>query len=376
MAGEGAPWQVAGMLWLGGCLYISDEDLAIAQAERVVAVPEVQLSSVEADWGLTTGGEDVVLTGKNLGDDVEVRFGETVAEVLSADPERMHVRAPARDEEGAVEVVVQRGESVDRIDGAYTYWANGTDLIGAMGSVWYFQRRGGYWASSEQDSATLQFRLIEPAPAYDYKTYWAAELDTCEVNPVTPYSFTAYNLGGIDPDAVAQVASGDTVVDAPWDVEYQGFVQPEFPVRTLLTTQPWKLLPLNVEDTPGIATTELFVTPASWELVTPKIDGATETRADVNGLHVTWTNAGGSAVLLQLGLIKSGGDGFEAEVFCSLVDDGSFDVPATITEGWGDNRELHILIGRYVEPTGVIEFNGSKAAVMFVDWRYGALRSE
>ncbi len=364
------------MLWLAGCLYISDDELAQAIADRRVATGAPRLEGLDPWAGLMSGGEEVVLSGRNLGTDVEVRFGSQLATVTAADAERMYVTAPQSDEEGLVEVSVTRGEDVDRLARRYSYWADGTGLVGATGTMWYFQRRGGYWAESTADAASLSFKFIEPAPAYDYWKYWAPTLDTCVTYAETPYTFVPYDLGAVDPGVTATLTAATAEVTATWDAAYQGFVNEEFPVRTLLTTQSWKLQEVEVAGFPTFATTELMLTPAAWELASPRIDGANLTPTVVSPLALEWSGSGAVSVIVQLGLMDPAGQEFEDEVFCAMVDDGSFEVPAELTEAWPANRDVHVLIGRYVEPAGVLAFNHAGAAVYVVDWRYGALRSQ
>ena len=217
----------------------------------------------------------------------------------------------------------------------------------------------------------LSFRLIEPAPAYDYWKYWAPTLDTC-----VTYAETPYDLGAADPGVTATLTAPTAEVTAPWDASFKGFVHSEFPVRSLLTTQPWKLQSVDVDGFPSFATTELMLTPAAWELAAPRIDGATLTPTVVSPLALEWSGSGAVAVVVQVALMDSAGQEFEDEVFCALVDDGSFEVPASMTEDWPSNREVHVLVGRYVEPAGVLDCNHGGAAVYVMDWRYGAVRSE
>ena len=172
------------MLSLLGCYYISDDELAAAIQEHNVAAGPVSVASVEPAWGLTTGGEELVIRGKGFSEDVEVSFGGAVAEVTRASTDTLYVTAPAHEGEGEVDLAVSRGDIVGHLDGGYTYWADGEGLIGLVGSIWYFQKRGGYWSASEQDEANVQLRAISPVAEFDYSKSWAASLDTCEANPV------------------------------------------------------------------------------------------------------------------------------------------------------------------------------------------------
>lgn len=364
------------LLTLAGCWFISDEELAAALAERGGSAGPPHLLTVEPDAGLTSGGDTVVLSGNNLGEDVEVRFGDQVAEVTAADADRMHVIVPAADDEGTVEVSVRRGDKVDRLDEGYVYWLDGTDLVGIVGSLWYFQRRGDYWAASQQDAASLSFRIVQPAPEYVYWKYWSEALDTCSANPPSPYAFTSYDLGGADPSLTADLTSATTGASATWDAEYGGFVNEEFPVRALLTSQSWRLQDVEVPGYPVFGTNELMITPSSWEVSSPRIDGATLAPTGIDPLRVAWSGSGAEATLIQVGLLATDGSGFESEVFCAASDDGEFEVPATFTEGWPGGREVHVLVGRYVTPSGTVAYNHARSAVYVMDWRYGAVRSE
>lgn len=363
------------LLTLAGCWFISDDELAQAIAERTASQAPPRLVSLEPTWGLTSGGEEIVLTGKNLGEDVEVWFGDEPAEITAADGDRLHLLAPVTDTEGAVEVSVRRGDKVDRLDDAYTYWFDGTDQVGLVGSLWYFQRRGDYWASSEQDAASLWFKIVQPAPEYTYWKYWSEELDTCSANPPSPYAFTPYLLGADDPTLTVDLTSSTSETIATWDATYGGFVNEDFPVRALLTTQSWRLQDVEVPGFPVFGTSELMITPSSWEVATPRIDAATLAPTDVSPLRVTWSGSGAVATVIQVGLLGPDGD-FEAEVFCAATDDGEFEVPASFTSAWPSGREVHLLVGRYVAPTGTIPSTHARSAVYVMDWRYGAVRTE
>ncbi len=364
------------MLSLLGCYYISDDELAAAIQEHNVAAGPVSVASVEPAWGLTTGGEELVIRGKGFSEDVEVSFGGAVAEVTRASTDTLYVTAPAHEGEGEVDVAVSRGDIVGHLDGGYTYWADGEGLIGLVGSIWYFQKRGGYWSASEQDEANVQFRAISPVEEFDYSKSWAASLDTCEANPVSPYTVAPYDLGALTDNAGAVLTSGAETIHAAWDKSYSGWSNLDVPVDQFYTTQTWVLQPIEVPNGPTFETNRALVSPASWEVTSPRIDGASMATASLDGLKLSWTNPGGTTVLLQLGLIASGGTGFESEVFCALNDDGSFTLPPSATAGWPANREVHILVGRYVHPAGTIPFSGATADGLFVDWRYGAFRSE
>ncbi len=362
------------MFWaVSGCFWISDDDLAAAVAEREAAPPRVD--AVSPTYGLTTGGEEVTLTGRGLGPDVEVRFGDVVAEVKGAEADQVRVLAPPAEAEGSVEVSVRRGDQVSRLDEAYDYWADGTDLVGVVGSLWYFQRRGDYWAASEVDEAFLHFRMIRPEPEYVYWRYWSEALDTCSANPPSPYTFTSYDLGATEPELQATLTSATTEATATWDADYGGFVADPFPVRALYTTQSWRLQPVEVEGFPPFATAELMVTPGAWEVTAPRIDGSTLSPASITPLTVTWSGSGAVATLIQVGLMSADDVEMEAELFCAVTDDGSFEVPAEFTAGWPLGRDVHLLVGRYLAPVGTLDYTHARAAVYVMDWRYGAVRA-
>ncbi|WP_102273795.1 IPT/TIG domain-containing protein [Cytobacillus massiliigabonensis] len=86
--------------------------------------PKPVISAINPEKGLTTGGEEVTITGKNFLPGAKVYFGQNQATVLSESPDKLIVKTPIG-AQGAVDVKVVNSDNQFAI-GSFMYYAEPT----------------------------------------------------------------------------------------------------------------------------------------------------------------------------------------------------------------------------------------------------------
>ena len=370
------------LLLLPACTFISDKDHEARLAELGGVVTHTETDSdtdalavdgFEPAYGTDAGGTEVDIAGGPFDTPSEVYFGTARADVINVSAALLTVRTPASGTAGPVTVTVASGgESVQR-DGAYTYWADATGLVGATGELVWYSNVGGYWDESVEDYGRSTLRFTEGLE-YNYYLYWAPALDTCTriTEGVPEYEYLPVPVA-IDARGGTLTQRADTTaIDLPWNSAEQRYTAYDLDREQFADGDVYDLVLEGAPGLPDIELADVFSVPAAFQVSEPAIFSPSLPTITENQ-HFAWnTDDPGDAVLIQLGMLTAAGDGFEQEIFCAVRDGGSFTIQDGTWTRWTAGRYMNILIGRYNAGDGLVPWNQGSIATASSYWNYGA----
>lgn len=371
-------------MWLlASCLYVSDEELARRVAEGTIvedsggdtSVDPLVLSDLSVDWGLTSGGLELVIEGSGFLPEAKVWFGTKPATILSVEATQITLLTPEFTTEGVATVRVdQNGESAS-LEQYFDYYEEGEGKLGLSGALFTVNFVGGYWTEPAQTVSSLYLRFVRPIADYTYWKNWSPELDTCASNADPGYVFDPYDLAKLDPDVSLTVidATGERSASLPWSASYGGFVLDPLHESLLATTRGYNIPAFTAVGFPEMEVDNLFTTAGAWTVESPLIGGANQPKVSREGISLVWSGEGGEAMIMNVGLESAGGLPLQEEFYCAMVDDGEFTIPAELTSDWPVGRSVHLMLGRYLPNTGTVSFNHAIAGAPAVNFQYGAV---
>ncbi|MFT7519518.1 MAG: hypothetical protein ACI9MC_001660 [Kiritimatiellia bacterium] len=363
-AGMSACWvnseQIVDKLRLDGD---SDSDTE-TETETETELGPLTITSLDPVFGVNSGGAEVTIIAGPLGDEVEVTFGGSPAEVVSQTGDQVVVKTPSVALEGPVDVAVRSGQRSERLTGAYYYWEDGAGQTGMIGSVSTVDLdRPNLSGAAFEQTASLMF--IEPVD-FDYSSFYGSTLDSC----VRDYRRSGPSISIIQPgiDSIA-LTDGVTSYDALPDEDGEVFSVPsrERPFsggKSLDLSQGagdagW--LPMQIDGFVQLPDTGFRVT-------NPDLDGTFPTVSE--GFDLRWTGGTpGDYVLVKM--YRYEGDNAVDNISCLLRDDGVHRVDSSLFTSWWWTSEMHFFVGRAHLSTAKIPFNGANIEVVGVRWYAG-----
>ncbi len=325
-------------LGLSGCWVTSGE-----VADKLSAVPDTDVDTDEPidlgplevrglapTIGTDAGGLEVTVDVGTLDpDDVEVSFGGVPATLVRASAQEVVVETPAVTIEGAVDVVVESADRRERAEGAFYYWADGTDRPGLVGVVENLDYDRGYDLGVGPRYRSARLLYVEPVDFAWWQLYTGV-LDTC----VRDHVREGPSLSILAPGVAEVVLSGP---ETDWtltpDDEGELFLYPleegwfppgaELDLSQVAGDRGWPALDLQGA---------VALPDDGFRLVEPALDAS---RAEVpRSPTLRWTGGTpGDYVLVEMLRFDFLGDRVD-EVTCALFDDGEHRVPGGVWSGW------------------------------------------
>ena len=160
-------------------------------------VPEPELSDVDPPHGPETGGSTVTITGEDLANVDEVRFGEESATLLAVDETTVEVSTPAG--EDTVDVVLSAGGVETILSEAFTYYpdASGTHQAFTRASIDVHDTDIINITSAYASTVGpfVQWENLFVEPILEEQTYWGNAPVPGDCDWGTDMSYTAGDMG-------------------------------------------------------------------------------------------------------------------------------------------------------------------------------------
>lgn len=327
---------------------------------------EPEIESIEPTWGTTAGGTLITLYG-TFDEDASIRVGGSEADIVDIMPRKgiIEFETPEAGDEGTVNVVLDSNDQTAKLEDGFTYYLDGSGLIGLVGAVNWTDQVGDYWSSAPIDSGYAFMAPVKPGE-FDWGLVYAASLDTCESNLSYTYaaSLEGYDLGA---GSTATLAAGSKTIDLTWDSASGQFVRDSVVAGQFAAGDSYDLTELEPADDvmPAYTANGLVNTPASFTVNAPNIGGAQAPQVS-RTMAFSWSGgAPGDGVFITLGLVNSAGTAYQEEVTCHVRDDGSFNLPSSAFEGsWPVDRQINIIVARYKLSSATIPYNDAGTAVI------------
>ena len=331
----------------------------------------IDLDVVEPWYG--TAGHEVTIRGGPFLEDAVILFSGAEATLVDGRVDELTVVVPDLGGDGIAEISVttSEGASVDPIE--FQYFEDGTGQIGALGSVEWYDHRGGYWAAGTVNSGFAQVMLSVPTATPWAQFLYAGTVDSCERewdSGTIPYIY--------DPELPFLVISSGATEhllnsDADQAFNYYEFDLPvavggSYDLQPMAGSPSWP--EFGVQGLSGAIPTSMAVT-------SPDFDAATIPLSS-QSISLAWSGPyTGDLVLVYAQRLTWNGKTYLPNewVTCWLLDDGSHTIPSTVWAGWDTVDDyVYISVGRATLPQNVIlPHNNARSDVMGVYWSVGFL---
>ena len=336
----------------------------------------IAVDSLEPVYGLTTGGEPIVIRGGPFAADVQVRFGDEPAEVRTWLTDELRVLSPQASAAGWVDVTVTTSAGEGAKSQGYRYFRDGTGQTGMLGRVKRVRQTGALSSLGETGDAQVAFITPQAdatifdavADSWDScRRDWSPDLGWDLVDPGAS-SLTLTSQGGADPLVLAWDSAevlfngtdGDGEVDADLLVEGDS----------------WGIDDFSGTDLPAFAIAEVVTLPPPLTLSSPDLE-STALVLGIGELDFTWDEDATSTGLVLLLTLVDGGTGSQVEkVSCLVEDDGAFSVPPTTFQSWAAGLTLYVEIGRALETTSTLPLNNADTRLVGIHAILGAAVTE
>jgi hypothetical protein len=301
---------------------------------------EIAIDGVTPDYGITAGGDVVVLTGGPFDSTAVVTFGGAEATVSSVTETQLTVVTPASSAAGVAAVEVTSDVGSGRLSDAFEYWEDARGLNGMIG-LW----EGG--TPADVFSALAYFST--PTSSSWYELY-APSLDTCRSETWTSSaSISVYDPGV--PTISLRPTSGATIT---LDFDSPAYVSE--PTSLTAGARYELLAPGGIF--PGGDVADVVKLPSSGPSVTSPSISSSSPPSIGRYQTFTWSPIGADWVLITM-TVENGqtSDGYE-RVSCVVTDDGSFAFDGSQFSLWPTNAVAIVSVSFvYDQPGGTLPWN-------------------
>lgn len=291
-------------------------------ADTQVDLPPPTLTGVSPTDGTTAGGQEVTLTGQDLGEGTRVWFGQQEAEVVEVTDEGIVVETPSH-ASGPADVTVANGDAEDSLADAFTFWPDASGDTTAL-AVWYYSEDETAYLPSYTEGVVW---VTEPANV-DFWELWGDSFDAC--GGASPITLTTWD-GGID----LEDASGEAYGLA-WDADTESY-RADFDASAFSPNTAMGVVAAAGDDGPAFATDAFFDAPSSFPVTSPDLS------QDIwwygGSMSLAWSGAAEDFVLLVL-------SGQEDSLYCVIEDDGSYSLSASDIASVGSGY-AYFSLGRF-----------------------------
>jgi hypothetical protein len=334
----------------------------------------VAIHDVTPEHGSNGGGTNVQITGGPFDSDVTVMLDGENAPVISVTSGSIDIRTPSTATEGWVEIEVTNPDGgFGLTTEGFQYWPDGTGLAGATGLLEWYEYVGTYWGTTTASIGFGTVLFLDPMD-FHYWQLFAPSLDTC-VDPLsstyTPPDIYVYDFGA---DTIDLVNGYGGAIELAWNDTALSFVKDPLNSGDFIQGHSYSLDLGDAEDAP-LSTLDRFVETTTRIVVnSPDFSGSRPPMFS-RSQSIRWTTGDGDAVWINMVLAGADGSTIERQTMCIVRDDGEFLIPSSAWDGWATGRNMNVFIGRYVESSAPIPYNGSESRVGSISWLVGAALS-
>ncbi|MEC8423500.1 MAG: hypothetical protein VX000_06965, partial [Myxococcota bacterium] len=286
-------------------------------------------------------------------------FDGSAAPVISNSGSNMVVTTPAGIGEGPVDVEVEHDGQRLRLDGAFTVWADGTGLAGAVGAVYWTEIVGSYWSGSTDPFGRASVYFVDPID-FHWSDLFTPTMDSCRPG--------AYSWGGefemIDPGLTNIELRGTSgAFQLGWDASEEGFLLEDLDENLWDENAGYDLVAPSSGSLPRLGVNDLLRTGEAPVLYEPDISGSTPPYIEEDPVF-EWAPTGADWIEIRLALWDSGRTGYQENMYCVVNDDGYYRVDTGQLSEWPDGRQVDVYFASVVEPSAVLPWNGADSRVV------------
>lgn len=348
---------------------------------------ELRIDQVTPDWGPTSGGTPVALTGAGFVGDVALSFGGTPVDVTVVDAGTLVAVSPASSAEMTVDLTVGSDLGTFTLPDAFTYTDEGppVDDTGGGGGGDASGKVSGlveltYLAVACPACFNLTSNLYAFADAAFHEpvagdwTSWMPAKGSCVSNPqATPLASTYEDVG-----TWVYLNSGSVSIAMKRQVDSSGatYLASDIRPSELLHSAAYDLQVADGGSWGPFTISDVLDTPGTISSIAPAAilgDGAQAFSARISASSATfgWSPTGVSDAVVVIIDVYNGTTGaYLGEVMCRGADNGSLTVPSGDLASYPAGSRLAIYLYRQQIGSGINPLDGSAVQSAVA---YGAL---
>ncbi len=320
------------------------------------------------------GSSLVVLTGQGFDDLVSVTFGDQQAELLSSTAEQVELLTPASETVGTVDVELTAAAGSALASSAFEYldFDDESGLTGVLGASQWYEILGSYWTEPVDDYGLAQLWFLQQPAAAQYWEFFSPSVETCSSDGFLVDTSTGMDLG--EPYVTLET-DGGTWVDLSPDDEHPYFAA-NLDSLSFLWDSSYELQVSGASGLPDLYVPDSVVTPPSFTLISPELDGSTVPAWPLQDLEFSWTITDSDHALIYIARIDARTSEILEKVSCVADNDGDFTVPATAWAGWQPGDWLYVYFGTSKAGSATMPHDNSSSAVAGIHWKVGAAQAQ
>lgn len=350
-------------LLLSGCWVSTDEIDAVLYPGAEVA-GDIDITSLEPDWGTTAGGSAIALTASPVGVDARVWIGDVEADVVSVDGGLVLITSP-EGAAGPVDVRVESGSGSGVLPDAFTYWEDARGSVSLLGENSWFEPVGYF---SEEPPWGVAWLLFHEPDDVDIREYFGPAPDTCQRDHGWSPALDEERIGTTEVGLRSETGHTFTLTAAAGSGWFE---------KDPLTTADWQgRTTYDLVDIdgawPAFDVEEVLATPGSFQVYTPDLESYLP--AVSMNTSLAWSTAEPADFVVAHLLRYEGGADPVDRVTCTLIDDGSFQVSSSVWSSWSFlyTDFLVVYLGRVTVSESTLPHTRASAQVAGSQWVVGA----
>jgi hypothetical protein len=332
----------------------------------------LEIHSVNPNYGTSTGGTTVEITGLDFDASSIVKFGNATATVIAAQPTTLIVETPSASNTALVDVTVSASAGQASVSEAFTYYSDSSGLAGAIGEISWYTYVGNYWTGSPMDFGVASMMLLLPMEFHMWE-YWAPNLDTC----ASEYIYTSndiYYYEMTTPSYVDFTAGSSTVRLTNGYNGLDGyFVDESLGSSDFRQNTTYDLEEVVSVEIPTFSIPNAVPTPLAPTFTSPDLHGEQLPALTASQVNFSWSGADGADwMVFQFLRYNSDQTELLETLSCAAINDGSFSVPSTAWSGWSGNQLVLVVAGAMAEGSETLPWDNSDFRVVGNHFTVGA----
>ena len=327
----------------------------------------LELTGLSPAYGLSGGGDRVVLTGGIFNNEATVSFGDDPGVVIFADSDSLDVRVPRHDMDALsekVDISVSLWDQSATLPAAFSYWRDAEGELGLTGLIQISQTVGDYQPATTTAKAQLTF--VDPSATIDPMDWWGIPLDSCVNDSDATFSYTANELDAQGATVRLVGTDGSTV-----DLVGTGGTYAATTIPGATADSGWLGLQVDGDGLfPPFEMSQLSRSLGPVTLLGPLIDAAT--KPEIVAIQpFVWGTTSADFVLIELDQYDSTGTSVIDGIRCMSSNNGEIAIDAMKLDGWVSGSALDIRVGLGWIGGEKVPYNQSENQVVTVFWMLG-----
>jgi hypothetical protein len=330
---------------------------------------DIDLDQLAPEHGTNAGGELITISGSTFTANSRVFFGGVEGTVQSWTNNAIAVQTPPNSV-GWVDVRVEDQGAEDTLAAAYRYWTDATGQTALFGSVSWYQSIGNYWSAGGFAYGNADSYMSAPANISEYWELFVPTLDSCS---------STYNPG-IVPEVTNLTNMHYTEAGSPTHTmnpiqAIPGYYLGNVPSGQFDENASYGFSSPGNSDWPAFDLDDVVSTSSAVTMTTPNLTGNFAPNIRQDSFVLEWNAGSGDymlATLLRYGNPVAGQLVIDEIMFCAMRDDGYFEVPSSVWQGWSIDNQMDVEVGRVYAEQGTMPHNNGGTALVGVYWVVGA----